>query len=378
VYIGLKKLGIILGGLAVAGVLGAVLFAWSGLYNVAATRGHWAVTDWFLHFAMRNSVKTQSMSVPEPPPLDDVAMIRLGLGHYQGGCAPCHGAPGFDGSPITGEMLPAPPWLPETIPAWTDEQLFWIVKHGIKYAGMPGWVAQSRDDEVWTVVAAIRSLPDMTREEYRRLAMGDAGGVSGRGSAGEGLTVCARCHGDEGAANGHVPRLAGQKREYLEHALRSYATAERSSGIMGPVAAELSDREIADLAAFYADISDVPFPDEPAPDEPAVKADADLLTLGERIAVRGVPDGDVPACAGCHGVDGLAAGKDPRFPAIAGQSRHYLELQLRLWRDGAHEPGPVGQLMASASKELTDEHIRALALYYSIPPKPQSTAAAAE
>ena len=74
-------------------------------------------------------------------------------------------------------------------------------------------------------------------------------------SAGEGLTVCARCHGDDGAANGHVPRLAGQKREYLEHALRSYATAERSSGIMEPVAAELSEREIADLAAFYADIA---------------------------------------------------------------------------------------------------------------------------
>ena len=87
-YVGLKKLGILLGGLAVAGALGAVLFAWSGLYNVAATRGHWAVTDWFLHFAMRNSVKTQSMSVPDPPPLDDVAMIRLGLGQYQGAHPP--------------------------------------------------------------------------------------------------------------------------------------------------------------------------------------------------------------------------------------------------------------------------------------------------
>jgi mono/diheme cytochrome c family protein len=117
---------------------------------------------------MRNSVETQSMSVGKPPPLDDMAMVRLGLGHYQGGCAPCHGVPGYDGSPITGKMLPSPPWLSDTIPDWTDEQLFWIVKHGIKYAGMPGWVAQSRDDEVWTVVAAIRSLPDMTREEYRR------------------------------------------------------------------------------------------------------------------------------------------------------------------------------------------------------------------
>jgi cytochrome c553 len=74
-------------------------------------------------------------------------------------------------------------------------------------------------------------------------------------------------------------------------------------------------------------------------------------------------------------VNGLAENKDARFPAVTGQSRHYLELQLRLWRDGAHEPGPVGQLMASASKKLTDEQIEALTLYYATPPRPQSAAA---
>jgi cytochrome c553 len=365
---GMKKIAIGLAILVVAGAVGAILFAWSGLYNVAATRGHWAITDWFLHFGMRNSVETQSMSVGKPPPLDDMAMVRLGLGHYQGGCAPCHGAPGYDGSPITGKMLPSPPWLPAKIPTWTDQELFWIVKHGIKYAGMPGWVAQSRDDEVWTVVAALRRLPDMSREEYWRLAMGDAGGTS-RGSAGEGLTVCARCHGDDGAANGHVPRLAGQKQAYLEHALRSYASGERSSGIMQPVADELSEQEIRDLAAFFAEQRDVPVSGEPLEDN------RELLALGERVAMRGVPDGDVPACAGCHGVNGLAKDKDPRFPAITGQSRHYLEQQLRLWRDGAHEAGPVGQLMTAAAKKLTDDHIKALALYYTAPPRPQSAAA---
>jgi hypothetical protein len=40
----------------VAGAVGAFLFAWSGFYNVAATSGHWAVTNWFLHCGMRNSV----------------------------------------------------------------------------------------------------------------------------------------------------------------------------------------------------------------------------------------------------------------------------------------------------------------------------------
>jgi len=73
-------------------------------------------------------------------------------------------------------------------------------------------------------------------------------------------------------------------------------------------------------------------------------------------------------------VNGLAEGKDARFPAIAGQSRYYLEQQLRLWRYGAHAAGPVGQLMTAAARKLTDEHIDALALYYAASPRPQAAA----
>jgi cytochrome c553 len=138
---------------------------------------------------------------------------------------------------------------------------------------------------------------------------------------------------------------------------------------MQPVAVELSEQEIRDLASFFAEQRDVPVSGEPLEDS------RELLALGERVAMRGVPDGDVPACAGCHGVNGLAEDKDPRFPAITGQSRHYLEQQLRLWRDGAHEAGPVGQLMTAAAKKLTDDHIKALALYYAAPPRSQSAAA---
>ena len=44
------------GGLTLLGFL----FLWSGLYSVAASRGHWAVMEWLLTFAMRNSVKTHA------------------------------------------------------------------------------------------------------------------------------------------------------------------------------------------------------------------------------------------------------------------------------------------------------------------------------
>ena len=44
---------------ALAALLGLALLgmgvAWSGVINLAASSGHWAITDWFLHWAMRNS-----------------------------------------------------------------------------------------------------------------------------------------------------------------------------------------------------------------------------------------------------------------------------------------------------------------------------------
>ena len=73
--------------LAVLGLLGGLAFAWSGLFNVGASTGHWAITDWFLHYAMRQSVETHSGGIAAPP-LDDPALIDRGAGHYASGCAP--------------------------------------------------------------------------------------------------------------------------------------------------------------------------------------------------------------------------------------------------------------------------------------------------
>jgi hypothetical protein len=56
---------------------------------------------------------------------------------------------------------------------YTPEQLFSIVKHGIKFTGMPAWPVQQRDDDVWAMVAFLRRLPDLDAAGYRRLAYGE-------------------------------------------------------------------------------------------------------------------------------------------------------------------------------------------------------------
>ncbi|NHA15800.1 cytochrome c [Thioalkalivibrio sp. XN279] len=65
--------------------------------------------------------------------------------------------------------------------------------------------------------------------------------------------TCVACHGDDGRGTApNFPVLAGQYADYLEHALRQYRSGERNNALMAPMAAGLSDDDIADLAAYYA------------------------------------------------------------------------------------------------------------------------------
>ncbi len=65
---------------------------------------------------------------------------------------------------------------------------------------------------------------------------------------------CAACHGADGSQTvaPNFPKLAGQYEDYLIKTLKEYRSGERQQAIMNGIAGPLSDRDIADLAAFYA------------------------------------------------------------------------------------------------------------------------------
>ena len=359
---GTKLLRVLAFSVAILAV-GALVFAWSGLYNIGASQGHWGIARGILALAMRSSVETHAGNI-EPPRLDDLALVMRGAGHYEGGCAPCHGAPGRPRNPIPTRMLPEPPYLTDA-EKWKPNELFWIVKHGIKYAGMPGWVALERDDEVWALVAFLRRLPGMSAEEYRRLAFGPLASVvpglaenkrllAIAGPIGGSLTACARCHGvdGEGRGVGAFPRLSIQTAPYLYEALKSYSVGSRRSGIMQPVAVELKDEDMRALAEYYAELggrSELP---------PAAQGEGLATELGAALAHRGEAQAGVVACETCHGPS-----RDPSLPALAGQYADFLEIQLRLFKAGIRG-GPNAVVMSSIARQLTDRQIEAVARYY--------------
>lgn len=65
--------------------------------------------------------------------------------------------------------------------------------------------------------------------------------------------TCAACHGPDGnSPSAEFPRLAGQHYDYLVKAMNDYKSGARKNAIMAPMAAPLSKRDMADLAAFYS------------------------------------------------------------------------------------------------------------------------------
>jgi cytochrome c553 len=343
-----------------AGLMLVVLaFAWSGVYSVAASHGHWALTDWFLTFVMQNSVKTRAIAVEVPQRLDDPDLVTLGAAHFHSGCAGCHGAPGVAPSLITSGMLPPPPDLASSIPKWTPAELFWIVHNGIKYTGMPAWPAPSRGDEIWAVVAFLMQLPNLDEAGYRRIAgkpadpLRDAGEVASHGARPT-TNTCRDCHGTEenGPPSGFVPVLHSQSAQYLTQALEAYAKGSRESGFMQPIAVELTPEEIRSLAEYYSALP------RPLPRE--ASTDSDAVKRGERIALKGIPDHDIPPCNSCH-----TRSARPSYPLLAGQNAVYLMTQLKLWKRGANRRTEAPQIMAPIAERLSDAEIEDVSTFFS-------------
>jgi cytochrome c553 len=173
-------------------------------------------------------------------------------------------------------------------------------------------------------------------------------------SGAPGLAPCASCHLPSGVGQAMFPRLAGMDADYLARQLDDFADGTRPSPIMQPIATALVGEDRKALAGYYATL---PLPETTVSGEPD--------PLGERIALHGAWDKDVPACVQCHGPGGRGVGA--AFPALAAQPAEYISGQLKAFRDGVRANDPL-QLMRAPAANLGDEEIAALARWFAAQP----------
>ncbi len=190
-------------------------------------------------------------------------------------------------------------------------------------------------------------------------AAGEADVIAGRAVAVGGrqasVTPCFTCHGIDGIGDGTgaFPRLAGQAGFYMYKQLIDYASGARPNHTMSPIAQEMTEQQMVDVAAYYASRT-VPY--FPPPDVAAA-----VLERGKAIAEGALDDAGVPACHWCHGENGT--GNPPSFPYLAGQYAAYTALQFRFWKQDQRRNDPL-DVMREIAKRLSDDDIRALALYF--------------
>ena len=163
--------------------------------------------------------------------------------------------------------------------------------------------------------------------------------------------ACASCHGADGnSANPEWPSLAGQHEKYLIKQLEEFKNGARANPLMSPMAAGLSEQDMADLAAYFS--SQTPKGGE---------ADPELVALGEKIYRGGNATTGVAACMACHGPDGMG---NPlaNFPRLSGQHAAYTALQLKAFRTG-DRTNDAGLMMRNIATRMSDAEIQAVSSY---------------
>ncbi|HNI37133.1 MAG TPA: c-type cytochrome [Pseudomonadales bacterium] len=185
--------------------------------------------------------------------------------------------------------------------------------------------------------------------------------MAGDATAGKALTeACGACHGADGnSVMATFPKLAGQSEKYLLKQLHDIKSGERKVPEMTGQLDQLSDTDLANIAAYFAGNTMA---------LSGSKDDKELLALGAKIYRAGNKDVGVPACIGCHSPTG--AGNAPAgFPRLGGQHADYIAKQLRDFRAGAeytdkgrHNDGDI-KIMRAGVARMSDKEIDAVANY---------------
>jgi mono/diheme cytochrome c family protein len=211
-------LGLVLGG-ALAGlfvVLVAMPFA-------LGHRDNLPLEKLYGDLAVGLVVRTQAGAAQNPLAQNPRA-LESGRVAYIGACAVCHGANG-DGNGMFGQSIypPATDLRAHDTQEKSDAQLFWIIKNGLSFAGMPGFGSQYSDQDIWNLVTYTRALAntsaarpafDVPAPTLDQIAIANPqSDAAQRGAAVYFASGCQLCHGALGNAPGELRLRSGREAE---------------------------------------------------------------------------------------------------------------------------------------------------------------------
>lgn len=87
---------------------------------------------------------------------------------YDKNCSFCHGSLKQPISPMRTQFYPSVPQLMSRTPDDPDAHLFYVIKYGVRYTGMPGWNGILTDDDIWKTVIFIKNSSQMKDESQQQ------------------------------------------------------------------------------------------------------------------------------------------------------------------------------------------------------------------
>jgi len=187
------------------------------------------------------------------------------------------------------------------------------------------------------------------------LTLGITGLAQAAGDAKAGqakAAMCGACHGADGnSAAPNFPKLAGQGERYLLKQMNDIKSGNRNILEMTGLLTNMSEQDMADIAAYFASQS-----------MSVGAADPALVKAGEALYRGGKLAEGMPACTGCHSPNG--AGNDAAgFPQLGGQHAQYVAKQLTDFREGNRTNDGDSMMMRSVAAKLSNKDIQAISSY---------------
>lgn len=164
--------------------------------------------------------------------------------------------------------------------------------------------------------------------------------------------VCAACHGTDGNSTVPTfPKIAGQGEAYIAGQLHAFKSGMRKEPSMSPQAANLSEEDMKDLAAYFS-----------AQETKPGVADKEQVALGEKLYRGGSKAKDIMACTACHGPTG-AGNPSASYPQLSGQHPEYVLAQLKKFSTGERSGTAAATVMGKIAVRMSDAEMKAVAQY---------------
>jgi mono/diheme cytochrome c family protein len=156
----LKK--VLLGAVLILAILllAALGIARLDLMPVSADGPHSNLEARIMPAVLHASIVRHASGETNPVPLNE-DNLKAGIDTYKAMCARCHSTPEGKASVYGQSFYPPAPQLPKGMAQYTDSQLFWVIKHGIRNTGMPAWGSMLSDEEIWQMVSLLKNSQDL-------------------------------------------------------------------------------------------------------------------------------------------------------------------------------------------------------------------------